>query len=223
MLVMVCFLHGCATPTVIKEASKAQLELIKTVDSAVGDFRTALGKYYDDEEKLIVQAAHAKLAQQAIESVLTGAPKAKKVGKLYDIYQDKVELYIDYGLDKDALETRKADLEKKLEKESRPIEKASISIQLDNIRQQLAELSNMPELVKNLANGFNSEIQNVQSTSEQNLKMLDLLRSQLALMLTLQEKVDAWLSIDVSITQDQANAMEKTFIDAYNGLSGGQK
>jgi hypothetical protein len=223
ILVMGCFIYGCATPAAIKQASRSQLELIKTVDSAVQDFSAALGRYYTDKENLIKQEGHMKLARQAIESSLTDTKKAEKVGVLYDIYQDKVERYIDYGLDKDELTARQLDLEKKLEKESGLVEKAVISIQLDNIKQQLAELNNMPEPVKNLASAFNGEIRAVRSTSEENLKMLGLLRSQLALMLTLQEKVDAWLSIDVSITQDQANAMEKTFIDAYNGLSGGQK
>jgi hypothetical protein len=213
ILVMGCFIYGCATPAAIKQASRSQLELIKTVDSAVQDFSAALGRYYTDKENLIKQEGHMKLARQAIESSLTDTKKAEKVGVLYDIYQDKVERYIDYGLDKDELTARQLDLEKKLEKESGLVEKAVISIQLDN----------MPEPVKNLASAFNGEIRAVRSTSEENLKMLGLLRSQLALMLTLQEKVDAWLSIDVSITQDQANAMEKTFIDAYNGLSGGQK
>jgi len=217
-----CFMQGCATPLEIRQTSKTQLDLLETVDDAVQDFRTALDRYYLDKEKLVGQEARIKLAQRAIGGSLNDARKAETVGTLYKLYQRDVEPYIDNGMDLMALENRNAFLDKELEKEQRPMVKASLTIEKNNVSQELELLKRMPEEVKTTVERFNGEINQIRTTSEENLKMLDVLQGQLAVMKALQERVDKWLAIDVTISQEQADAMEKSIVDARKALSGGK-
>ena len=100
----------------------------------------------------------------------------------------------------------------------------ALKIQLENEkltweRRKLA-LGGKPAAVTQIeaiiVDDLNGEIQ----TAAEIDKTLDILRAQIALMKQLAARVDAWLAIDVTVTQDQADALRQAFSAAAGSLGG---
>ena len=53
--------------------------------------------------------------------------------------------------------------------------------------------------------------------------LLDILRAQIAVMKSMAQKVDAWVATDVTVTQEQADALKASLSAAAKALQGGGK
>tara|TARA_Y100001933_G_scaffold253081_1_gene292899 strand:+ start:2663 stop:3616 length:954 start_codon:yes stop_codon:yes gene_type:complete len=87
-------LAGCSTPPELKEASQAQLELVASLEKAVGELQSGVDAFHREQERLIVEAAFVELAVQAIDLAVedNGADKQVTVDEVFDTYKREVEL-----------------------------------------------------------------------------------------------------------------------------------
>ncbi len=214
-------LYGCATPIDIKNASKAQMELIDSVDSAVADMQVALDQFHRDKEARILEEGRMLIAQQAIDVAVSNKAAEVTADELYDKYKDEIQPWVDYAFISSDIDKQIEAIQRKIDNSDDPVLKNVLISDYDDLRDLKLQLAGKPEDVAELEKIIQEDLENERETAKNNRKMLEILRAQLTTMKVMHSKVDEWLSIDVTVTQDQADALRKAVISAQQELKGG--
>lgn len=215
--------QGCATPIEIKKASMAQMELIDSVDSAVMNVQTALDQFHRDKQKRITEEGRMLIARNAINVASSKSNSMVTADQLFNTYKSKIEPWVDNAFKEPFIDERITDLEKKIKAASDPLLKVAMQNDIDDLKLLKSNLKKKPKPVKEIESIIIEDLNNEKKTAEHNREMLEILRGQVALMKAMHGKVDDWLSIDITVTQDQADALKDSFNSAYQAIKGGAK
>lgn len=221
LLGIAILLQGCATPIEIKNASKAQMELINSVDSAVTDLQAALSHFHRDKQAHILEEGRMLIARQAIDVTISNGKAKVTAAQLYDTYTKQIQPWVDYAFSSSSIDERITALQKRINATSDPVLKVAMTLDLEDLQVLQANLQNKPQGVKELEAIIQNDLDKEIETARQNHKMLKILRAQVALMKAMHGKVDDWLAIDVTVTQKQADALKDAYSSAYQAMEGG--
>ena len=214
---------GCVSPIEVKQASKAQLDLIAALDGATSDLQQSLGQFHRSMEARTRVEGRIWVAKQSI-AVAYPETSTKEVtsDELFKAHKEAVQPWIDYAfLSKDIDDTMKR-LEKRLQKAKDPALKIQLTNELQTWQLRQARLANKPKAVEEIealiVDDLNGQIQTASTVD----KVLEILRAQIALMKQMAARIDAWLAIDVTVTQEQADALRQAVSSAAGDLGGGK-
>lgn len=216
------WLSGCTTPIEVKIASKKQLELIDSLDQATRNLESALAAFHQNNQVLIKNQGRVDIARQAI-AVATKKHKTTKVSadELFDTYKNDVQPWIDLAFREPADAQEIGFLRAKIAGTSDQRLKLKLQQELQDLRVGNSILRRKPEPVAELEAVYQSELDKEAESIGSLGSSLKILRAQIASMQAMQTKVDAWLSIDVTVTQEQINQLTQSFQSAHQSLSGG--
>lgn len=214
-------LAGCAAPIEFKNASKTQLELIDSVDGAVADLQAALDQFHRDMEAGILEEGHMLIARQAIDVAVSNDDSEVSADSLFEIYIKQIQPWVDYAFNLTIIDSQIVTLKKRIEATQDTVLKVALIFDLEDLELLKARLQNKPQRIEKLETIIQNNLDNERKTARQNHQNLDILRAQVALMKAMQEKVDAWLALDVTVTQEQADALKEAFNSANQALKGG--
>ena len=219
---LILLLCGCATPIEIKQASQKQLELIDSLDDAVKGLAASVDSFYRDHSDLVRLEGRMQVARAAVIKA-TETDGEVTADELFTTYQEEVHPWIRHAFAVEDLAARIAAVEEAIEAEADPVQKHLLQRQLNDLRLLQADSSGRtprPGTVEAIDQTTRETIQRNAETAAAVQKSLKNLRSQIALMRLMQSKVDAWLAIDVSPSQEQIDGLTKSIGDAHATLSG---
>ncbi len=212
-------LQGCATPAEIKTASKTQLALTKSLDDAVKDLDAAVGSFHRDQADLIRTEGRMRIARQAV-LIAVAEDDEVEADDLFEIYKSEIYPWIYGAYSGPLIATRIENIEKALARDLEPEVRIKLQKNLNELRILQANLGQKPPKLAELEDTILDNLANVTSTRADVSKTLKLLRVQIALMKAMQTRIDDWLSIDVSPSQDQINGLLKSIGEARTAMKG---
>lgn len=218
LVVILVLMQGCVTPIEIKNASKSQLELIDTVDQAVKDLQSSIDQLHRNQEELIREEGRMLIARQAVD-FSTSDGRQVNADQLYEIFIEKIQPSIDFAFEAKTVEQALEDLQKRIDSAPNTIVKLTFEGQLEKLREIEAALTSRPAEVKELEVGFAEDIIREQETAVAVAENLKILRAQIALMKAMHSRVDSWLAIDVTVTQEQIDSLKDAFSKAKQSMA----
>jgi len=214
-------LGGCVTPIEVKQASKAQLELLTALDGAVGDLQQSLDQFHKSKEARIQEEGRIWIARQAIETKFPKEPKRLVTADdLFKAHKSDVQPWIDYAFLADDLQATITRIDERLKVVIDPAVRIQLTLEKQDWQKLQQELANKPEAVKQIEAVIAVDLNDERKAATNVNRLLDILRAQVALMKQLAARVDAWLAIDVTVTQEQADALKTSFSAAATALGG---
>ena len=216
-------LGGCVTPIEVKIASKKQVELIDSLDQATRDLESALAAFHRNNQQLIRNQARVAIARQSIDVALSDETEKVTADELFEAHKSSVRPWIDYSLEEAVITKRIEQLKTKMAATNEAIEQLKIRNELTGLEMEKARLASKPNDVAELEAVFSGELEAEQATIEALGAQFAVLRQQIATMKATQTRVDAWLSIDVTVSQEQIDSLTESFRVANEAFSGGGK
>lgn len=214
-------LGGCVTPVEVKQASKAQLELLATLDGAVGDLQQSLDQFHKSKEARIQEEGRIWIARQAIETKFPKTPKRLVTADdLFEAHKTEVQPWIDYAFLAGDVQAAIARIDERLKVVKDSALRTQLTLEKQDWQKLQLELAKKPEAVKQIEGVIVADLNDEKETATNVNKLLEILRAQVALMKQLAARVDAWLAIDVTVTQEQADALKSGFSAAATALGG---
>ena len=174
-----------------------------------------------------------EIARQAIDVTINKDSADVTADALFDIYTKQIQRWVDYAFDayEDSimsLEKKIVEIDEKINEEQNPenkenliLNRISLNLDLDDLQLLQAKLKQKPQLVDTLEMIIREDLKKAGDTGDQTRQALQILRAQVALMKVMQEKVDAWITLDVTVTQEQADALKDAFNAANQTLKAG--
>ena len=220
MILALC--AGCATPIEVKNASKSQLELLTALDGAVSDLQQSFDEFHKAKEARIREEGRMLVARQAI-AVLHPANRPMKqmtADALFESYNANVQPWIDSALTLPDVEAQIASLTKKIGATSDPAFKGRYTLALQDLQELRAKLlRNKPAAVSEIEEVILGDLANERQTAQEVRRLLGSLRSQIAVMTSIASKVDAWLAVDVNVSQEQADSLKDALVGARKSFA----
>ena len=219
-------LAGCATPIEVKTASKAQLSVIKTLDTAIVDLQQAFDQFHRDKEARIREEGRMLVARQAIATLYPQNRPTKQItaDALFESYTTNVRPWIDNTLLWRDIDDQITSLTKRIASTSDPARKGQLTLELQDLQVARALiLKNKPKAVAEIEEVIAGDLDRERQTAEDVRGLLETLRSQIATMKSIATKVDAWLGLDVSVSQEQADSLKEALVGAGKDLGAGGK
>jgi len=222
--IVVMLLAGCATPAEVKTASKAQLAVLESLDAAIVELQQGLDQFHIDKEARIREEGRMLVARQAIASIYPETQQTKQItaDALFESYNANVRPWIDNALLWRDIDDQIASLKKRIAGTSDPARKGQLNLDLQDLEEARARFSqNKPKDVAAIEEVIAGDLDRERQTASDMNQVLEILRAQAAVMKSLATKVDAWLALDVSVSQEQAESLKEALVNARNQLSGG--
>jgi len=219
------FLAGCATPSAIKTASKAQCELIGELDQSLQSLECGLVQFHEDSQEQIRQVGHVLIAKQAINAIVEagGVPTTTNgtttVDTLFENSNTKIRPFVDNAFF-DA--GRITQLTEAMNATTNDVLRNLLLAKVNALKRKRADLSAKPPAVADLESKMEEEIATLQKTERDIQAILDVVRAQASLMKVVATTIDAWLDQDVTITKAQADNLETAVINGQKGIGGGK-
>jgi hypothetical protein len=229
---------GCATPPEVKTASRAQLELVDALDKAVADLQRGIDRFHDAKLRKTKEEGRILIARQAID-VAAGDPRNPpqvSADQLFLKFEADVAPWIDYAFTSETVEKSIAEhrakiarIDKSLQgsdldeskRQSLAVLKNSLTNDLDDLRLLEARLTNKPPDVVEIEKVIEDDLQRERKSQDRVSLLLTVLREQIANMRAMAARVDSWLAIDVTVDQEQVDALEKAYREASAALDKG--
>ena len=214
---------GCATPIEVKTASKAQLDLLAALDGAVSDLQQSFDQFHKAKEARIREEGRMFVARQAIAALYPANRPMKQMtaDALFESYNTNVQPWIDNALALPDVEAQIVSLTKKVAATGDPALKGRYTLALQDLQELRARLvRNKPSAVTEIEEVILGDLSNERQTAQDVRRLLDILRSQIAVMKSIASKVDAWLAIDVSVSQEQADSLKDAVVNAGKAFAG---
>lgn len=251
---------GCATPQVVKDASKAQLKLLNAMNGATIGLQQGMDRFHTDQEDTIKDWARIAIATDAIDC-LTLPDEAcsdkirascgdktpdcmRKVARvcarkispdtLFDSEEDSIRPFIDAATtDFETQAQTFGGLEQKARIQSSSATDAAskrrLALIADNFHMMLGKVrlneAKFPqsenETCPKCAHDRNMALwllDDEGKTSAEVDLQLQILAQQISVMSQVASAIDQWLSIDVTLSQQQADQLDKTYKDAIGTL-----
>ena len=224
--ITIMVLAGCATPIEVKTASKAQLSVIDTLDTAIGDLQQAFDQFHSDKEARIREEGRMLVARQAIATLYPENRTMKQItaDALFESYITNVRPWIDNTLLWRDIDEQITSLTKRIAGTSDPARKGQLTLELQDLQAVRAQFGkNKPKAVSEIEDVIAGDLDRERQTAVDVHQLLGILRSQIAVIKSIATKVDAWLVLDVTVSQEQADSLKGAFIGAGKQLGGGGK
>jgi hypothetical protein len=214
-------LGGCVTPIEVKQASKAQLELLTALDAAADELQQSLGQFHRSIEARTREEGRIWVAKQAIEVAYPDSSDVTVTADaLFKGHKESIQPWIDYAFLSDDIDATIARIKERMKKTTDP----ALKIQLDNEEQtwqrRKIALAKKPSAVKQIEAVIVDDLNGEMKTAAEIHNVLDILRAQIAVMKQMAGRIDAWLAIDVTVTQEQADGLRQAFSAAAGSLGG---
>lgn len=224
LLAIAMLMQGCVTPIEIKQASKAQIELINAVDEAVVNLQTALNQFHNQKEARILEEGRMQIAQQAIDvSISQTGTVTATADELFKYYNKNIQPYIDYAFDIGLIDAEVKILNDKISKESDPVKKGLLQMRAQDLDVVKAKFAKKDDEIVKLEESIMKNRNNEVDTAKDVYNNLNILRGQVAFMKMMHGKVDAWLAIDISPTQEQVDKLKESVTTAINKIKKGDQ
>jgi hypothetical protein len=223
--IIILVLAGCATPIEVKTASKAQLSVLETLDTAIGDLQQAFDQFHSDKEARIREEGRMLVARQAIATVYPQNRPMKQItaDALFESYNVNVRPWIDNALLWRDLDDQVTSLTEQIAGTTDPALKGRYTLALQDLQEVRARIiKNKPKAVAEIEEVIAGDLDRERQTAADVDQLLGVLRSQIAVMKSLATKVDAWLALDVSVSQEQADSLKEALVGAGKQLEGGK-
>lgn len=211
-------LTGCKTPSEIKTASSKQIELIAAARDAAGDLQKGLDRFHRETEQTTLQEGRILIARAAINEASKKGHAGVTADKLFEISNKEVRPWVDNAFAEAGIKQTIEELQKRFDSTTNPLVKGSLQNDLDDLKMTEAFLAGKPKEIKALEDILQTEMNGDASQRERLGKVLQMLEAQLDVMGVLAKTVDDWLAVDVTISQDQMDALEKTVLDTTQAL-----
>ncbi len=229
-------LAGCATPQPVKDASKKQLELLGAMNKAAIGLKQGLDEFHLQQEGTIEDWARVATATAAIES-LNKNEKDKEIAA--DTLFDKDETIVRPLIDGAATDFSRQETDLKVQQDKMQSDSDQAKDPSEKKKLQLiaANLDAMRNAARRRATAFATAIQSSncqecsqvhgqavaligdeQKTAAQVDLQMGILQQQIAVMTQIATAVDQWLSIDVTLSQQQADQLDNTYKDGISAL-----
>jgi len=222
-LMILALFAGCATPIEVKTASKAQLDLLTALDGAVSNLQQSFDQFHKAKEARIREEGRMLVARQAIAALYPANRPMKQMtaDALFESYNTNVQPWIDNALELPDVEAQIVSLTKKIAATSDPALKGRYTLALQDLQELRARLvRNKPAAVTEIEEVILGDLTNERQTAQEVRRLLGTLRTQIAFMKSIASKVDAWLAIDVNISQEQADSLKDALVDARKAFAG---
>jgi hypothetical protein len=214
---------GCASPIEVKNASKAQIDLIAALDQTVADLQKSFDQFHRDMEGRIQEEGRIFVARQAIATLYPQNRPMKQITAeaLFESHNTHVQPWIDNALILPDVDDQIVLLTKRIEGTSDPALKGRYALALQDLQELRARLvQNKPKAVSEIEEVILADLANERQTAQEVHQLLNVLRTQFAVMKSIATKVDAWLAIDVNITQEQADSLRDAWVSARKAIGG---
>jgi hypothetical protein len=224
--IVIMALAGCATPVEVKTASKAQLGVIEALDAAIVDLQQGFDQFHSDKEARIKEEGRMLVARQAIAALYPQSQPMKQItaDALFESYNANVRPWIDNALVWRDIDDQIALLTKRIAGTSDPARKGQLTIALQDLQEARARIvQNKPKPVAAIEEVILADLDRERQTANDVDQLLEILRAQIAVMKSIATKVDAWLALDVSVSQEQADSLKEALAGAGKQLGGGGK
>ncbi len=222
-LSLVLLLMGCSTPAEIKTASRAQIELIAALDDATLALRDGLIQFHQDQGVRIRDEGRVLIARQAINIAAADTNATATADGVFKTSNEKVRPWVDNAFTGPQIDAALATTQARLNKVTDPFLQGSLQNDLDDLHLIQAILSKKPKDIQQLEAIIQDDLGLENQTSERVTKILQILRGQIGLIKTSATTIDNWLTIDITLSKEQANSLEKAFSDAKTALDKGAK
>ncbi|HWT77468.1 MAG TPA: hypothetical protein VN648_01545 [Candidatus Methylomirabilis sp.] len=227
LLLLTIAFCGCASPSEIKTASRAEIGLISALDDAVGALQTGLAQFHQTQAARIREEGRMLIAQQAIDvafPLTQGNPTRVTADRLFEGQRTAVQPWIDYAFQAPDFDAQMERLQKRKAKAADPLLRAALEKQLQDLTVQKADATaRKPQPVQDIEQIVLDDLAAEAKTAASVSDLLDILRAQIAVMKSMAEKVDAWLAIDVTVNQQQADALRTSLSTATKALHGRER
>lgn len=212
-------LQGCSTPSEIKRASQKQLELIGALDTAVRELQASVDQFHRDQASLIRIEGRMQIAKAAV-LLATDEDADTTADELFKMFENEVHPWILGAFAGPIIASRIASLEQRIQQATSAAVRQQLTIELNRLRVQQAQQSQKPETVARVEETVQGQLNAEFAIAANVRKNLELLRAQIALMKVMQTRVDDWLSIDLSPSQEQIDGLTRSIAEAKQALSG---
>ena len=222
-LMILALFAGCTTPIEVKTASKAQLDLLTALDGAVSDLQQSFDQFHNAKEARIREEGRMLVARQAIAALYPSNRPMKQMtaDALFESYDANVQPWIDNAMALPDVEAQIVSLTKKIAATTDPVLKGRYTLALQDLQELRARLvRNKPAAVTEIEEVILADLSNERQTAQSVRHVLDILRSQIAVMKSIASKVDAWLAIDVNVSQEQADSLKDALVGARKAFAG---
>ena len=210
-------LQACATPPEIKAASKNQLELIEALDSAVSDLQSAVARFHREQAELIRIEGRMLIARQAVHDA-SDLDKEVTADQFFEHFETNIRPWFTTDFTETTVRRRIAELDEQIATETDAIRRAVLVAKRNQLEVEFADPSSKPAGIQSIEGTIAEGIARERNTTERVKEILSILRAQIALMKAMQTRVDSWLSIDVTLTQQQAGELNAAFAAAHAAL-----
>jgi hypothetical protein len=229
-------LAACATPQGVKDASKQQLQLLGAMNKAAIGLKQGVDDFHTQQENTIEDWARVATATAAIDS-LTKKDEGKEIAAdpLFEEYENSIRPYIDaaatdFNQQANSLEALRAQKQSESDRATDPVIRrklqlvaANLSAMRNNAQRReaafrgAAQRSGCQEcsLVRGQALAL---IGDERTTVAYVDRQIAILEQQIAVMSQVAAAIDQWLAIDVTLSQQQADHLDKTYKDAITAL-----
>lgn len=217
---------GCVTPIEVKQASKAQLDLLTNLDNATNDLQQSITQLQQSMESRIRENGRIWIAKQAIEVAYPEANPDKMViaDDLFKGHKASIQPWIDYAFIADeSINAKIAQIEERLKKVTDPALIIQLNAELQNwTKLRDVDLKGKPPKVQQIEAVIMDDIKGSMAARATIEKGLEILRAQIAVMKQAATRIDTWLAINVTVTQEQADSLRQAISAAATSLGGGK-
>jgi hypothetical protein len=183
-----------------------------------------VSQFHQAREARIREEGRILVARQAIDAAVTGkrAEDPLTADQLFTDYKAQIQTWVDYAFQGPRIDEEIARLNKQIKEEPDPIAKQAMTMSLEDLEVRRASLAAKPPAVARLEKIVQDDLANEAKAAAAVDHALTILRAQVALMKAMAARVDAWLAIDVTVTEEQAEGLRQSFTEATKALGGGR-
>jgi hypothetical protein len=221
--ILIALTTGCASPIEVKTASKAQIDLIAALDGAIANLQQSFDQFHADMEGRIREEGRMFVARQAIATLYPKDRPMKQItaDALFESHNTNVQPWIDNALILPDVDAQIVLLTKRMDSTSDPVVKGRYTLALQDLQELRARLvQNKPKAVTDIEEVVLADLANERQTAQEVHQLLNVLRAQMAIMKSIATKLDAWLAIDVNISQEQADGLRDAWVGARKAIGG---
>jgi hypothetical protein len=199
------------------------MEAIEALDRAVSELQDAIAQFHRDMIVRTKTEGRMLVAKQAIAAALKVNDKDVTADKFFEDYKKDVQPWIDNALLAETYQNTLKSIKEQIARTTNILEKNSLQQDLDDIELKLKSMALKPEPVQATEKTIIDDIAQQSKTASKVNAILRQLRDQLKVMKLMATRVDAWVGIDVTVSEEQVSGLKKAFTEARTALSGGPK
>jgi uncharacterized protein YjgD (DUF1641 family) len=165
-----------------------------------------------------------KLARQAITAAAADPQALATADQVFDTSIKQVRVYIDDAFVLEEIEEAVKETEAVLHKAEDQITRQMLEENLKDLKDRMEKLKGrqVPKNIKDVEDRTAKAIAAQRKDAQELTSLLEILRSQIAIIKATSRVIDDWLSMDVTVSKEQFDRLEKAYDEAVKALKGKQ-